>query len=263
MSARDSAGVTSTGCLVTGFHCRCSRRLAHGEPPAARAIGMRMALRLAGPSSVRFLLVLFVALGCDTQSAATRSYRFSVRISGDPGRPVMGAGLTFKGQRVAVSDAAGIARLSSQGQPGETVEYGVACPEGYRAPSTPLALRLTRLRDDSAVPEYQVTCAPALRDVVIAVRAENGVDLPVKYLGREVARTDAAGAAHFLLRVEPGAQLELALDTHEKRWLRPQDPVAHFLTRSEDEVFVFEQPFVVPKDTRHTVVTSKRGPVHF
>jgi hypothetical protein len=55
----------------------------------------------------------------------------------------------------------------------------------------------------------------------------------------------------------------VALDTHEKRALRPQDPVAHFLTRSEDELFVLEQPFVVTHDARHVPVTGKRGPVHF
>ena len=222
-----------------------------------------MHFMLGRSTSHRCVLALFVALGCDVQGAATHSYRFSVRVSGDPGRPVPGAGLTFKGKKVAASDTAGVAKLSAQGQEGETVDFGVTCPEGYRSPTTPLSVRLTRLRDDSRLPEYQVTCAPALRNVVIAVRAENGADLPVKYLGREVARTDGAGAAHFMLRVEPGAQLEVALDTHEKRWLRPQDPVAHFLTRSEDDVFVLDQPFVMPKETRHVVVTSKRGPVHF
>jgi hypothetical protein len=108
-------------------------------------------------------------------------------------------------------------------------------------------------------------CEPALRNVVVAVRAENGADLPVKYLGREVARTDAAGAAHFLLRVEPGVQVEVGLDTHDKRWLLPRDPVAHFLARSEDDVFVFDQPFVIPRENqrRHGPVTVRRGPVHF
>lgn len=211
----------------------------------------------------RCVLVLFVALGCDVQGVATHRYQFSVHISGDPGRAVAGASLTFKGRQLAASDSSGIAKLSAQGQEGETVDFGVTCPEGYRSPTAPLSVRLTTLRDDSRIPEYQATCAPALRDVVVAVRAENGADLPVKYLGREVARTDAAGAAHFLVRVEPGSQLEVALDTHDKRSLRPQDPVAHFLTRSQDELFVFEQPFVLPHETRHTVVTGKRGPVHF
>jgi hypothetical protein len=209
------------------------------------------------------VLVAFALFGCDVRGGAARAYEFSVRISGDPGRPVPGASLTFKGAPVATSDAAGFAKLSARGQEGETLDFAVACPEGYRAPARPLSLRLTRLRDGSPIPEYQVTCAPALREVVVAVRAENGADLPVKYLGREVARTDAAGAAHFVLRVEPGAQLEVALDTHDKRGLRPQDPVAHFLARSEDDLFVFEQPFVVPREVRHRPVTSKRGPVHF
>ena len=222
-----------------------------------------MSLTFARASWLRCVLPLFIALGCEAQGASSRAYQFSIRISGDPGRPVAGAGLTFKSKRVATSDSTGLAQLSAHGQEGETVDFGVACPEGYRSPTNPVSLRLTRLREGSPIPEYQVTCAPALRNVVVAVRAENGADLPVKYLGREVARTDAAGAAHFLLRVEPGAQLEVMLDTHDKRALRPQDPVTHFLTRSEDDVFVLDQPFVVTRDARHGPVTSKRGPVHF
>lgn len=222
-----------------------------------------MHFTLERSASVCCVLLLSAVAACDAHGAATRAYEFAVHISGDPGRPVVGAELTYKGVRVAASDSSGLAKLSARGQEGETVDFAVVCPEGYRSPTNPLSLRLTRLRDNARMPEYQVTCAPALRDVVIAVRAENGPDLPVKYLGREVARTDAAGVAHFLLRVEPGAQLEVALDTHEKRWLRPQDPVAHFLTRSQDDVFVLDQPFVVKHDARHAPVTSKRGPVHF
>lgn len=222
-----------------------------------------MQLMLARSASL-CSLAAFAAFACEARSPSAHAYDFSVRISGDPGRPVAGAGLTFKGKQVTASDSTGLARLSARGQEGETLDFGVACPEGYHSPTNPLSLRLTRLREGSRAPEYQVTCAPALRDVVIAVRAENGADLPVKYLGREMARTDAAGTAHFLLRVEPGAQLEVALDTHDKRWLRPQDPVAHFLTRSQDDLFVFEQPFVVAREkVRHAPVTIRRGPSRF
>src|SRR4051794_35775039 len=128
---------------------------------------MKSALaRLTSSGSV---LALLVALGCDSARANARIYRFSVHISGDPGQPVADASLTFKGKRVAVSDNAGVARLEAHGQEGETVDFGITCPEGYRSPVNPLALRLTHLSEGSRTPEYQVTCAPALRDVVIAV----------------------------------------------------------------------------------------------
>jgi hypothetical protein len=206
--------------------------------------------------------VALSAFGCESRNAS-RPYQFKVRVSGDPGRAVAGAVLTFKSQAVASSDASGLARLSARGQEGETLDFGVTCPDGFRSPSSPLSVRLTRLSDDARLPEYQVSCAPALRNVVVAVRAENGADLPVEYLGQEVARTDSAGAAHFMLRVEPGEQLEVKLDTHEKHWLKPQDPAIRFLARSEDELLLFDQPFVVTHDNRHSFVTGRHGPVHF
>jgi len=201
--------------------------------------------------------------GCALKNDQKRGYEFAVHVTGDPGHPVPHAVLTFKSQAVATSNAAGVVKLAAQGQEGESLEFGVSCPVGYRSPTSPLAVRLTRLGESARMPEYEVTCAPALRHVVVAVRAENGADLPVKYLGKEVARTDASGAAHFLLNVEPGSELEVQLDTGEKRGLKPQDPAVRFLARSEDDVFVFEQPFVVTREARHAFVTKARGPVHF
>jgi len=56
-----------------------------------------------------------------------------------------------------------------------------------------------------------------MRRVVVAVRAENGPNLPVMYLDRAVTRTDAGGAASFALEVPPGSQFTVALNTIERR----------------------------------------------
>ena len=202
------------------------------------------------------IVTAIAAIGCESKANASRAYEFVVRVSGDPGHPVAGAVLTFKSQAAAKSDASGLAKLSAHGQEGESLEFGISCPDGFRSPTSPLSVRLTRLSASGSLPEYQVICAPALRNVVVAVRAANGADLPVRYLGQEVARTDSAGAAHFMLRVEPGAELEVKLDTQSKRWLKPQDPTVRFLTRSEDELFVLDQPFVAPRENRHPFVTG-------
>lgn len=207
------------------------------------------------------IFAAFAAVGCEAKNRAARGYEFAIRVTGDPGQPVAGAVLTFKSQAVAKSDASGLAKLSAHGQEGESLEFGVSCPEGFRSPSSPVSVRLTRLSANGRLPEYQVSCAPALRNVVIAVRAVNGADLPVQYLGQEVARTDSSGAAHFMLRVEPGEELEVKLDTQSKRWLKPQDPTVRFLTRSEDELFVFDQPFVAPRENRHSFATTGKGPI--
>ena len=60
-----------------------------------------------------------------------------------------------------------------------------------------------------------------MRRVVVAVRAENGPNLPVTYLGRAVGRTDASGAAHVLLAMHPGDQFSLGLDTSGNKRIPP------------------------------------------
>ena len=86
-----------------------------------------------------------------------------------------------------------------------------------------------------------------MRSLVVAVRAKNGPNLPVKYLGRELARTDAEGVAHALLKVAPSEQVTLVLDTsdpaHER--LRPKNPEYTLVMRARDEVAVFDQTFTL------------------
>jgi hypothetical protein len=79
--------------------------------------------------------------------------------------------------------------------------------------------------------------------------------LPVRYLGREVARTDASGTAHVLLQVPPQESftLELLTDEAEGGKLHPTNPTATFLVGDRDEVFVLDQKFV-----RDRIV--RRGP---
>jgi hypothetical protein len=86
-----------------------------------------------------------------------------------------------------------------------------------------------------------------LRSVVVAVKSENGPNLPVMYLNRPVARTDAAGAAHFLLQMAPGAQFVVTLDTSENAKLKPANPSKPFTVGQNDDIFVFEQKFETEK----------------
>jgi hypothetical protein len=86
-----------------------------------------------------------------------------------------------------------------------------------------------------------------MRKVVIAVRADNGGGLPVLYLGKQVTRTDASGAAHFALEVPPGAQFSVGLDTSDRRDLKPQSPSKPFTVGQHDDVMIFDQRFEVEK----------------
>jgi hypothetical protein len=106
---------------------------------------------------------------------------------------------------------------------------------------------LRKLAEPGALPEFSVSCQPLTRSVVVAVRADNGPDLPVRYLGQEVARTDASGAAHLLLSLAPQEEFELTLDTSDRRAenLRPQNPSARFTVKDGDEILTFNVPFAI------------------
>jgi hypothetical protein len=181
-----------------------------------------------------------------------------VRVGGDPGQAIKGAALLFNGQKVSTSGDDGVARLKLTGKDGEAFDVTVSCPEGFQSPAKPLQVVLKRLADDKK-PEYDVVCLPTSRTVVVAVRADGGANLPVLYLGREVARTDAAGAAHVLLKLKPDEPFDLVLGTQDNDRLRPQNPFASFVLKERDEVFVFDQRFELEK--KKVVRGGRRGPV--
>jgi len=171
----------------------------------------------------------------------------AIHVKSDPGRPLKGAQILYGGQKVATTGDDGVAKISLRGSEGDAFDVSVSCPQGFRSPAQPLSVTLRRLADPSKVPQYDVACPPTTRAVVVAVRAEKGPNLPVMYLGREVARTDPLGAAHVLLEVHPDEPFDLMVATTEKgnEGLRPQNPVATFTVKNQDDLFVFEPRFSV------------------
>ena len=204
------------------------------------------------------LAVLFLA-GCLDGAAPRGRYEFAVRVESDPGSPLSGVALSHAGRRLAVTGASGTVRLAAEGREGESVAFDVTCPEGHLSPVAPLAVRLRRLSEKNRRPEYEVSCPPKARTVVVAVRAERGADLPVRYLQRELGRTDASGSAHVVLHAEPQSVVELLLDTSAAPGLRPQNPSARFEVGSRDEIFSFVQSFQVDAPT--AARSRPRGPV--
>lgn len=183
-----------------------------------------------------------------------------VRVASDPGKPLEGAELLHNGKSVKTTDADGIAKLTLNGKDGETFDLFVKCPDGYQSPTKPLQVLLRRLADPSKSPEYATTCPPTVRTAVVAVRAENGPNVAVMHLGREIGRTDASGAAHVVLKVKSDESFSLVLDTSEKgkERLRPQNPAASFTVKDHDEVFVFDKKFDLERVFRGG---GRRGPV--
>jgi hypothetical protein len=195
------------------------------------------------------LLVVSI-FGCDKlREKPPEPYEIVIHVESDPGKPVEEASILLGANKVASTNATGTAELKLRGEEGETLMFGVQCPPGHQNPK-PTSVTLRRISDPSKRPEYQVACPPQTRTVVVAVRADEGPNLPVVFLGRELTRTDASGAAHLTLRMRPDESFQLMLktsDSEEGSRLRPQDPVATFRVKHHDEVMTFNQEFKVER----------------
>ncbi|MDB5219916.1 MAG: hypothetical protein JWO86_7843, partial [Myxococcaceae bacterium] len=115
----------------------------------------------------------------------------------------------------------------------------------------------------SRAPSFAARCAPLTRTVVVGIRAENGPNVPVTYLGKEVGRTDAWGAAHVVLSVKANEQIALVLDTKsggdKAPKLRPESPSLTFVAKDKDDFVTLEQKFEVEKPAPARVRAAPRG----
>lgn len=200
------------------------------------------------------LMATVASVGCGATQAEDPSklaFNADVVITSDPGHGVAGAELASGGQKLAATDGEGRARLSFHGAEGDSVEIAVKCPAGFESPPAPIAVSLRRLSAGSRAPSFAARCAPLTRMVVVGIRAENGPKLPVTYLGKEIGRTDASGAAHVVLTVKASEQVTLGLDTKsgaEKRpKLRPESPTLTFVAKDKDDFVTLEQKFEIER----------------
>lgn len=181
------------------------------------------------------------------EDPAKLGFTTDVVVSSDPGHGVEGVRLSIGDRELATTDAEGRARVSLQGAEGDSVAIAVVCPGGFQSPAEPITVSLRRLSSGSRAPSFAARCAPLTRTVVVGIRTENGPDLPVLYLGKEVGRTDASGAAHVVLTVKANEQITLALDTKagdgKRAKLRPESPTLTFIAKDKDDFVTLEQKF--------------------
>jgi hypothetical protein len=211
----------------------------------------------------RPLLVLsaLAIAACARTDHGRQQYDFIVRVQSDPGSPLARVTLSHAGKPLGASDARGLLRLAARGKEGEMLAFDVRCPTGYRQTNKPLSVVLRQRVEREKLPEYLVTCPPLKRTVVVAVRAEQGANLPIRYLGRELARTDRLGAAHVMLEAEPEESLELTLDTSEQPGLRPSNPSTRFVVGLHDDVVAFKQVFQPMAKPHAFRSRAARGPI--
>jgi hypothetical protein len=199
-------------------------------------------------------LVVANAFACDVlKPPPPKPFDARIKVFGDPGQPLRGAEVWYKSssgnKKIGVTDDSGVVNFRLKGAEGDNYELTVKCPPGYTSPAKPVSVVLRKTTDPNARPQYEVDCPKATRSVVVAVRADSGPNLPVLFLGKEVARTDVSGAAHVALEVPPNQMfsLQISTDGPDAKDLRPQNPTSTFEVKQSDDVFVFDQKFKVEK----------------
>jgi len=196
--------------------------------------------------------------------AASTRFEVEVQVESDPGKPLAAAGIFSGSNELGRTGEDGRVRVALTGHNGDVIALRVHCPERFASPSKALSVTLLPLVGQGVVPQYRAQCQPLVRSLAVAVRAKGGANVPLKHMGREIARTDADGAAHALLEVAPAEQVTLVLDTsepaHER--LRPKNPEFTLVMPARDEVAVFDQTFteLAPPPKKAQPVARPLGP---
>jgi hypothetical protein len=207
------------------------------------------------------LLCAAAAIGGCEPTVDTRGFLVDVLVESDADVPLAGARVLRDNQEQGQSAADGKVRLTLEGREGDSLTLRVACSEEYASPEAPITVALRSLAG-AAVPRYKALCTPLVRNLVVAVRAQQGPNLPVTYRGREVARTDPSGAAHVLLKVPPKDEVSLALDVSAEPWLRPRTADMTFQMPAKDKIVVFDTTFTreQPVEKKPPRVAKRLGP---
>ena len=182
--------------------------------------------------------------------------KVTIKTIDDVGVAVAHAEVLLGKKSRGLTGADGKLTVTLAGRPGQVAPLSVKCPEGYASPERTVDVGITELAAGSPAPLFEARCTALAHSLVVAIRAENGPNLPVVYLGKELARTDAEGVAHVVLKLPPGETASLRLDTSAAPALKPQNPELLFKASNRDEMVMLEQKFSV---VRKAVVVHARA----
>ena len=188
-------------------------------------------------------------LACGSVKAPVYAQRANVTVHSQESRgPIEGASVKVNGQTVGTTSADGLVLLNVSGIAGDRFHVELACPEGFRPPTPDSQDVFVTPTLSGAPPQIVFHCESSTRKAVINVKAEAGPNLPVRYLGREIGRTNALGDARVVIDTSPGDSFELVLDTSDQKTLHPQSPALSFrVEEAKASVFSFNQRFTVDK----------------
>ncbi len=192
------------------------------------------------------VLLLLAPFGCGEDAAPViPRHAVSFMAESDPGIPLQGVTVSANGQPLGESDESGLISAVLEGPTGTMMQIAYECPEGHEQPERPKPLVLTTFQalDPESGPrglEMSLECPPLERWAALVVRTGQP-DLPILIEDEEVARTDASGVAHHVLRGAPNSRYRVTISTEGKPNLRPQNPRALVTLGSRSDTFVIEE----------------------
>jgi len=173
------------------------------------------------------------------------SIKVTIKTIDDVGVAVARAEVLLGKKSRGLTGPDGSLTVALAGRPGQVAPLTIKCPEGYASPEKTVDVGITELATGSPAPLFEARCTALAHSLVVAIRAENGPNLPILYLGKELGRTDAEGVAHVVLKMPPGETASLRLDTSAAPALKPQNPELTFKSSNRDEMVLLEQKFSI------------------
>ncbi len=219
---------------------------------------------------VRNLAALFaimsthMAIGCGDEPPPEppkpHNYTLEVEVTDGQGTMLPNVAVKVDEKIVGHTDAEGKFSAVLNELAGNTVTLGVVAPSGYRfAPDTDSVteiLKTTNVRGQvTGVPVFLSAAAESLqKDYFVWVKADcdNGCkDWPVLLDGKEMARTNALGYAHFSFTDQPRNDVEIEIVA--KKPNTPSNPKYGFTLDTGSTVYRIEQAFTDPSKPKPVV----------
>lgn len=170
---------------------------------------------------------------------------WTVRVETERGAGLPGAEIFFNEKHVGTTGSDGRLTKMISGSQGDPTRVTHDCPPGYRAQDETTIVRLRRYQptDVPKIMEVALTCRNEMRTAAFVVRAAGASHLPVSLNGEVVAKTNAAGVAHFSRADAPGTEYLVELDARTVPEMRPSHTTHRFVLGEDHELFVVDQAF--------------------
>jgi len=188
-------------------------------------------------------VVCLACIACAPSAAASRVIR--VAVSDEEGHPVTRVAVEIDGLTAIRTDGDGAARISLGAEGAPRARIGVRCPEKTLEAAPRFVLRAGPGAEGPL--QLSFVCRPALRKVVVVVRAPGGEGVWLRANGVPIGPIAGDGTLHAILERPPDSDLRLQLDT-AGRALQPQNPALDLRVSDREELVVFDQPLALIKE---------------